>query len=75
MFWNKKNDEWWVFFEYFRSHKYGAVKSKNGIDWIDLDSELHFPEGAKHGTVFEATDPETIGKLKDLILPIDDDDW
>ena len=74
VFRNTQKDEWWVFFEYFRAHQYGLVKSTNGNSWEDMDKQLYFPPGAKHGTIFEVTNPEVIRGLRALHLPFDDDD-
>jgi hypothetical protein len=72
VFWNGAQAEWWVFYEYFRSHKYGAVKSNNGVDWVNMDSALQMPPGVKHGTIFEVNDPQIIKGLERLNIAIDD---
>nr|MDO8113908.1 glycoside hydrolase family 43 protein [Candidatus Sigynarchaeota archaeon] len=66
VFWNQRSREWWIFYEYFRSQRYGAVKSKDGARWETVDALLSFPPGVKHGTVFEVHDAEIIRKLKIL---------
>jgi hypothetical protein len=65
VFWNDSAQEWWVFYEYFRSMRYGAVKSADGIHWQNMDVVLHFPEFVKHGTVFKVNDEEIIRSLKE----------
>lgn len=64
VFWDTRSREWWIFYEYFRSHRYGAVHSKDGVHWTNVDDKLSFPPGVKHGTVFEVMDADVIKKLK-----------
>ncbi len=63
VFWNNSTSEWWVFFEYFRSMKYGVLKSKDGIHWINQEDQLHLPPNVKHGTVFEVNDEDILQGL------------
>jgi beta-xylosidase len=64
VFWDPKGHEWWIFYEYFRSHRYGAIKSADGRHWTNMDDALHFPEGVKHGTVFWVEDPAICEQLR-----------
>ncbi|MBN2151449.1 MAG: glycoside hydrolase family 43 protein [Candidatus Lokiarchaeota archaeon] len=52
VFWDARGKEWWIFYEYFRSQRYGAARSKDGLRWDNVDDKLSFPPGTKHGTVF-----------------------
>jgi hypothetical protein len=47
----KIGQEWIVYFDKYRDHKYGAVKSKDLINWTDISDSVHFPKGLRHGTV------------------------
>jgi hypothetical protein len=67
VFWNSIAKEWWIFYEYFRNNQYGAIKSKDGIQWINVENEIKFPEGSKHGTVFEVEDESIILQLKEKL--------
>lgn len=69
---DKVSREWWVFFEYFRSHRYGGARSKDGITWQDVGDILHFPPHAKHGTIFEVHDRAVIEALEGINLPYDE---
>lgn len=42
----------YVYFDKYRDHKYGAVRSKNMVDWEDVSDQVSFPEGVRHGTAF-----------------------
>jgi beta-xylosidase len=64
VFWDTRGKEWWIFYEYFRSQRYGAVRSKDGVRWTNVDAKLSFPTCVKHGTVFEVMDADVIRKLK-----------
>ncbi len=64
VFYDPRGKEWWIFYEYFRSQKYGAVRSKDCVHWTNMDAKLSFPPGVKHGTAFEIIDADVIRKLK-----------
>jgi hypothetical protein len=64
VFWHKAAQEWWVFYKYFRAKQYSAAKSADGESWQNMDDAVHFPELAKHGTVFEVHEDEIIQKLR-----------
>ncbi|HTL10367.1 MAG TPA: glycoside hydrolase family 43 protein [Chitinophagaceae bacterium] len=44
--------EWFVYFDKYTEHRYGAVKSADLLHWTDISASVHFPEGTRHGTVF-----------------------
>lgn len=67
VFWDDIRQEWWVYFEYFRSHTYGAAKSRDGIHWTRVIEKLQFPPGVKHGTVFQVDDSGIIAGLRALV--------
>ena len=44
----------YVYFDKYMEGKYGAVRSfDDGRTWEDISDLVHFPEGTRHGTVFE----------------------
>ena len=45
-------DQWIVYFDKYTQHTYGAVSSKDLITWNDISDKVHFPVGARHGSVF-----------------------
>lgn len=45
-------DSLYVYFDKYREHKYGAVRSKDRIHWEDVSSLVSFPKGTRHGTAF-----------------------
>jgi hypothetical protein len=49
------NGEWIVYFDKYRDHNMGAVKSRDLITWIDISDKVKFPEGVRHGTVFKVS--------------------
>ncbi|SHI57819.1 prolyl oligopeptidase family serine peptidase [Pseudozobellia thermophila] len=59
----KINDEWVVYFDKYRDHKYGAVRSKDLENWEDISDQIVFPEGTRHGTVLKVS-PKLIEQLK-----------
>jgi beta-galactosidase len=42
----------YVYFDKYRDHKYGAVRSKDYKTWEDVSDQVKFPAGLRHGTVF-----------------------
>jgi hypothetical protein len=50
----KIGDYWYVYFDKYRDHKYGAVRSKDLKTWEDVTDQIAMPAGARHGTVFRA---------------------
>ena len=44
---------WYVYFDKYRDHQYGAVRSKDLIQWEDISAQVKFPSGVRHGTVFK----------------------
>ena len=47
----KIGDDWLVYFDQYREHRYGAVKSKDLKGWQDISGELLFPADHRHGSV------------------------
>lgn len=56
-------DGWWiVYYDLYRSHKMGAMRSKDLKIWSDVTPRLSFPEGVRHGTVLKISRTE-LGRL------------
>lgn len=51
----KISDEWMVYFDQYRAHKFGTVKSKDLKTWDDISDQIEFPDGIRHGTVFKVS--------------------
>jgi hypothetical protein len=45
-------DSVYVYFDKYRDKKYGAVRSKDLVNWDDVSEEVTFPKGIRHGTAF-----------------------
>src|SRR5690606_8961367 len=54
----KIKGQWFVYFDKYTQHRYGAVVSSDLEHWKDISPEISFPEGARHGTVFVITQKE-----------------
>jgi hypothetical protein len=54
----KVGDQWIVYFDKYRDHKYGAVSSSDLTHWNDISEKVSFPKGARHGTVFKISKTE-----------------
>ena len=48
----KIGEEWIVYYDEYRRHKMGAVKSNDLENWEEISHQLSFPEGTRHGTIF-----------------------
>lgn len=44
---------WYVYFDKYTDHKYGAVRSKDLKDWEDVSETVNFPDGFRHGTALQ----------------------
>ncbi len=55
----------YVYFDKYRDHKYGAIRSKDLSVWEDISDLVSFPAGVRHGTVF-AVSKEQYDKLVHL---------
>jgi hypothetical protein len=52
----KIKDTWFVYFDKYTEKKMGVVISKDLIDWEDISDKITFPEGMRHGTVFQVSE-------------------
>jgi beta-xylosidase len=50
--------EWLVYFDKYRDHKYGLLKSTDLVNWTDVSDKLTVPKGLRHGTVFRVSAKE-----------------
>ena len=56
----KIGEEYLVYFDVYQKKIYGAMRTKNFINFTDVTSEVSVPAGHKHGTIFKA--PESVVK-------------
>lgn len=49
----KIGERWFVYFDKYRDHRYGAVASTDLQNWADISAQVSFPAGARHGTACE----------------------
>ena len=52
------NGEWYVYFDKYRDHKYGAVKSKDLKNWVDISDSIQMPSKMRHGSTFKISKEE-----------------
>jgi hypothetical protein len=45
----------YVYFDKYRNHKYGAVRSKDMVNWEDVSDQIIFPAGVRHGAAFKVS--------------------
>tara|TARA_R110002049_G_scaffold114927_1_gene266595 strand:+ start:958 stop:2760 length:1803 start_codon:yes stop_codon:yes gene_type:complete len=57
---------WMLYFDKYRDHKYGAVKSKDLENWEDISDKIEFPNGTRHGTIFKIS-YEEFKKFKSVL--------
>jgi hypothetical protein len=46
-------DDYIVYFDCYRDHRYGAMRSRDLKTWEDVSDRISFPKGARHGTTIE----------------------
>jgi hypothetical protein len=49
---------WIVYFDRYRDHRYGALRSVDLLNWTDVSDEISLPKGIRHGTIFKITEKE-----------------
>ena len=47
-------NDWFIYFDKYTTHRYGAIRSRDGKQWTDITEQIEFPKGARHGTGFRA---------------------
>lgn len=45
--------KWFLYFDRYVDHKMGALASNDLQTWTDISEEVSFPEGMRHGSVFQ----------------------
>jgi hypothetical protein len=58
----KVGEYWYVYFDAYAKHRYGAMRTADFQNWEDVSDQLSFPKGTRHGTVF-AVSQEVLDKL------------
>ena len=43
-------DHWYVYFDKYRKHRYGALRTTDFQTWEDVSEQITMPEGIRHGT-------------------------
>ncbi len=54
----KIGDTWIVYFDKYRDKKYGAVASKDLVNWTDHSDKVIFPPGTRHGSALKISRKE-----------------
>lgn len=47
----KVGNNWLVYFDKYRDHKYGAIQSADLKNWTDVSDKISLPKGLRHGTI------------------------
>jgi hypothetical protein len=53
---------WYVYFDAYRKHRYGAMRTKDFKSWENVSHKLKVPKGMNHGTIF-AVSNDILDKL------------
>ncbi|MNY03951.1 hypothetical protein D3C86_1366000 [compost metagenome] len=54
----KKGNDWLVYFDKYRDHKYGAILSSDLKNWKDVSDQISLPKGLRHGTILQIRQKE-----------------
>jgi len=57
------NGKWFVYFDKYVEKRYGAVVSGDLVNWEDISEKITFPDGARHGTIFESDEKTLLNLL------------
>ena len=60
----KIGDDWLIYFDAYRQHIFGAVKTSDFKFFTDITKEVSFPEGHKHGTAIQVSREILAGLLQ-----------
>jgi len=60
----KVGEDYLVYFDAYRDHRYEALRSRDLINWKDISGELSMPEGLRHGTAISVP-PSIVQGLRD----------
>ncbi len=60
----KSGKGWVVYYDEYRRHKYGAMRTTDFEKWEDVSDKLAFPKGTRHGTVFSVSKDVLKGLLE-----------
>jgi len=55
-------NEYIVYFDMYRKHQYGAMRTRDLVNWTDITDQLSFPRDHRHGTVLEVQ-PDIVERL------------
>lgn len=47
----KIGENWLVYFDKYREHKYGAIQSTDLKNWTDVSTKISVPKGIRHGSI------------------------
>ncbi|UOQ70456.1 hypothetical protein [Hymenobacter cellulosilyticus] len=53
-----------MYFDKYRLHRYGAVRSRDLKTWTDVSDQIQLPAGLRHGTILPITEQELQVLLK-----------
>ena len=60
----KIKGNWLVYFDKYRDHKYGAIRSSDLVNWTDVSEQVSLPKGIRHGSITMITKKELKRLLK-----------
>jgi len=58
----KTGDFWYVYYDAYRKHRYGAMRTRDFKTWENITDKLKVPKGMRHGTVLPVAG-EVLDKL------------
>ena len=54
----KIGQDWWIYFDRYREHHYGAIKTRDWKSFEDVSAQVSFPDDHRHGTVVRISGKE-----------------
>lgn len=54
----RKGNDWLVYFDRYRDHKFGAILSSDLKNWKDVSDQISLPNGIRHGTILQVSKKE-----------------
>lgn len=54
----RRGTDWIVYFDVYRNHRFGAIRSNDLKTWEDISSTISLPAGIRHGSVLKVSEKQ-----------------
>jgi len=54
----RRGSDWIVYFDMYRNHRFGAIRSSDLKTWDDISTTISLPKGIRHGSVLKVSEKQ-----------------